>query len=70
MKTRSSKPARERTSYKYNQGRDTYKCSAGRRLYRHHFNAHPVTMTIGHNLECAGVACWPRTAPAPRLGAA
>ena len=26
--------------FKYDQGRDTYRCPAGRLLYRHHFNAH------------------------------
>jgi Transposase DDE domain len=40
MKTQSSKPARERTSYKYDQWRDTYRCRTGRLLYRHHFNGH------------------------------
>ena len=26
--------------FKYDEGRDTYKCPAGRTLYRHHFNGH------------------------------
>src|SRR5450432_615803 len=26
--------------FKYDEGRDTYKCPAGRTLYRHHFNRH------------------------------
>jgi len=26
--------------FRYDEGRDTYKCPAGRTLYRHHFNAH------------------------------
>ena len=56
--------------FKYDESGDTYKCPAGRLLYRHHFNGHRGSLTLGHALECVRIAGWPRTAPARRRGAA